>query len=113
MVTRAHREVIDLAVHVAFELERSLARSDDPVESLIADALEVHANTRGSVILVIERGDIELEVILGLESAHLRAASLYGEHLVALQFAESVVASVVSRLWEPTLRAALDCEEPS
>jgi len=39
MVTRAHREVIDLAVHVAFELERSLARSDDPVESLIADAL--------------------------------------------------------------------------
>jgi hypothetical protein len=108
MVTKAHREVIDLAVHTAFEIERMLARSDDPPASLIAEALEIHATTRGSVILVLEIRDLQIEVILGAGAAHLRVASLDGEHLVALEIAEPIVETVVSRLWEPTLRAALD-----
>ena len=103
----------DLARQAALSTARGLeqaAEELDFVEDLLLDALEVVADTRGVVTLVLSTGGPHVELVLA--DGFPRVAAWWGSHhaTVSVSLDERLVEDICEQMWRPTMLRAL--EEP-
>ena len=102
------------AIQAVFDTARSIEQRFHEGDAstfgafLIDEALELKADTSGSLTIVLTVGGPHIELILGDGAPRLEGRWGGSTHTAHLDLDDPVVGDIVDTWWRPTMQAALD-----